>query len=102
MLRPPFTLPLIKKVYIRADDPNLPAFYFDPLINPISLRRFTPKNAPLISHKNSIFNPNNADDDKFELPEDLLSFLEDDPLQTADGIALWWAFDPYTTVGQGV
>jgi pre-mRNA-processing factor 8 len=68
-----------QKVYICTDDPNLPVFYFDPAINPISLRRFTLKNAPLISHKNSIFNPNNADDDEFELPEDLLPFLEDDP-----------------------
>lgn len=32
-----------KNVYIRTDDPDLPAFYFDPLINPISLRGFTQK-----------------------------------------------------------
>ncbi|KIM72136.1 hypothetical protein PILCRDRAFT_16417 [Piloderma croceum F 1598] len=87
-----------KNVYIRTDDPDLPAFYFDPLINPISLRGFTPKNAPLVSHEDSIFGPNDADDDEFELPEDLLPFLEEKPLEndlTADGIALWWAPDPY-------
>ncbi|KIM74584.1 hypothetical protein PILCRDRAFT_14351 [Piloderma croceum F 1598] len=87
-----------KNVYIRTDDPDLPAFYFDPLINPISLRGFTPKNAPLISHEDSIFGPNDADDDEFELPEDLLPFLEEKPLGndlTADGIALWWAPDLY-------
>jgi pre-mRNA-processing factor 8 len=70
----------------------LPAFYFDPLINSISLRGFTPKNAPLVSHEDSIFGPNDADDDEFELPEDLLPFLEDKPLENdlkADGIALW-------------
>ncbi|KAG2125347.1 NUC071 domain-containing protein [Suillus clintonianus] len=62
-----------KNVYIRTHDPDLPAFYFDPLINPISLRGTTPKNAPL-------------------------PFLEDKPLEndlTADGIVLWWAPEPY-------
>jgi hypothetical protein len=37
-----------KNVYIRIDDPNFPASYFDPLINTISLRGFTPKNASLV------------------------------------------------------
>jgi pre-mRNA-processing factor 8 len=87
-----------KNVYIRTDDPDLPAFYFDPLINPISLRGFTPKNAPMVSHEDSIFGPNDADEDEFELPEDVLPFLEDKPIEndlTADSIALWWAPDPY-------
>ena len=38
------------------------------------------------------------DDDEFELSEDILPFLEHKPLEnylTADGIALWWAPDPY-------
>ena len=43
-----------KNVYIRTDDPDLPAFYFDLLINPISLRGVTPKNAPLVSHEDAI------------------------------------------------
>ena len=43
-----------KNVYIWTDDPELPAFYFDPLINPISLCGFTPKNAPLVSHEDYI------------------------------------------------
>jgi pre-mRNA-processing factor 8 len=81
-------------VYIRTDDFDLPAFYFDPLINPISLRGFTPKNAPMVS----IFGLNDADEDEFELPEDVLPFLEDKPIEndlTADAIALWRAPDPY-------
>ncbi|KAG0700703.1 NUC071 domain-containing protein [Suillus ampliporus] len=80
-----------KNVYIRTDDPDLPAFYFDPLINPISLRDATPKNALLVSHEDSIFGPNGAEDDDFELPDVVQSFLEDKPLEndlTADGIAL--------------
>ena len=47
-----------KNVYIRTDDPDLPAFYFDPLINPISLRGATPKNAPLVSHEDAILRSN--------------------------------------------
>ncbi len=28
-------------VYIKTEDPDLPAFYYDPLINPISHRQVT-------------------------------------------------------------
>jgi pre-mRNA-processing factor 8 len=83
-----------KNIYIRTDDPDLPAFYFNPLINPISLRGATLKKVPLISHEDSIFGPNDADDDEFELLDEVRSFLEDKPLEndlTIDGIALWWA-----------
>ncbi|KAI5981401.1 NUC069, PrP8 N-terminal domain-containing protein [Pisolithus albus] len=75
-----------KNVYIRTDDPDLPAFSFDPLINPISLR-------------DMIFGPNGADEDEFELPEDVEPFLAEKPLENdmaADGIGLWWAPDPYS------
>ena len=64
-----------KKCTIRTDDPDFLAFFFDPLISPISLRGLTPKNTLLVLHENSIFGPNDADDDEFELP-DLLPFLE--------------------------
>ena len=87
-----------KNVFIRTDDPDLPAFYFDPLINPISLRGATPKNAPLVSHEDTIFGPNGQDDDDFELPEELEPFLDEKPVEndiTSDAIALWWAPDPY-------
>ncbi|KAI0338909.1 pre-mRNA-processing-splicing factor [Trametopsis cervina] len=88
-----------KNVYIRTDDPDLPAFYFDPLINPISLRGYTPKNAPLVNHEDMVFGPNGGDDDEFELPDNLEPFLEEKPLEndlTADAIALWWAPEPYS------
>jgi pre-mRNA-processing factor 8 len=87
-----------KNVFIRTDDPDLPAFYFDPLINPISLRGATPKNAPLVSHEDAIFGPNGQDDDDFELPEELEPFLDEKPVEndiTSDAIALWWSPDPY-------
>ena len=80
-------LPLTQNIYIWTDDPELPALYFDPLINLISLRGFTLKN---VSHEDSIW-WNGADGDDFKLPEDVAPFLvhrdfENDP--TADGIAL--------------
>lgn len=87
-----------KNVYIRTEDPDLPAFYFDPLINPISLRGLTPKNAPLVPHEDTVFGPNDADNDDFALPEEVEPFLADKELEndiTADAIALWWAPDPY-------
>ncbi|KAL4063446.1 hypothetical protein J3A83DRAFT_4047538, partial [Scleroderma citrinum] len=63
-----------KNVYICMDDPDLPAFYFDPLINPISLHGMTAKNAPLVSHKDIIFGPNDGDNN-FELSEENLNYL---------------------------
>ncbi|KAH9917781.1 NUC071 domain-containing protein, partial [Fomitopsis serialis] len=61
--------------HIRTDDPGLRAFYFDPLINTISLRGFTPKNVPLVPHKDAIFGPNDAEDDDSELPDENLNHL---------------------------
>jgi pre-mRNA-processing factor 8 len=61
--------------------------------------QFHPKNVPLISHKYAIFGPNDTDDDEFQLPNDLAPFLKDKPLKNnlmADGVALWWAPDPYS------
>ena len=87
-----------KNVYIRTDDPDLPAFYFDPLINPISLWGATPKNVPLVSHEDAILGSNGPDDDDFELPEQLIPFLDEGPLEndiTSDAIALWWARESY-------
>ncbi|KAL4074403.1 NUC071 domain-containing protein [Scleroderma citrinum] len=51
----------------------------------------TAKNAPLVSHKDIIFGPNDGDNN-FELSEEVELFLADKPLEnelTADGIALW-------------
>ncbi|PVD32879.1 hypothetical protein C0Q70_08326 [Pomacea canaliculata] len=45
-------------VFIKTEDPDLPAFYFDPLINPISHRTAVKSSDPIID-----------DDEDFELPE---------------------------------
>ena len=53
-------------VYIKAEDPDLPAFYFDPLINPISHR-----------HAQKSMDAELPDDDEeFELPEFVIPFLQ--------------------------
>ncbi|CAG8614473.1 16156_t:CDS:10, partial [Cetraspora pellucida] len=83
-------------VYIRSEDPDLPAFYFDPIINPISSRNLTPQNL-VVSHEDEIFG-DKEEDDEFILPEKISPFLESTPLYTdttADGIALWWAPHPF-------
>ena len=75
-------------VYIKAEDPDLPAFYFDPLINPISHRHAQKTVDPWVPE----------DDEEFELHEDCAPFLQDCPLYsdyTANGIALLWAPRPF-------
>ncbi|CAG8956392.1 hypothetical protein HYFRA_00003775 [Hymenoscyphus fraxineus] len=87
-------------VYVRAEDPSLPAFYFDPVINPISSRSVAPKNLT-VSHEDEIFGPGNneePEEDAFELPEEAEPFLADEELytsETASAIALWWAPFPF-------
>ncbi|QRV73384.1 pre-mRNA-processing-splicing factor 8 [Ceratobasidium sp. AG-Ba] len=89
-----------KNVYICTDDPDIPAFYFDPLVNPISNHAVIPRNAPLVSHEDKVFGLNGADDNEWERPDDVEPFPSDLPLgndQTADAIALWWTPAPYNT-----
>lgn len=75
-------------VYIKTEDPDLPAFYFDPLINPISHRNANSK----------VQEPLPDDDEDFTLPDDVQPFLQDTPLytdNTANGISLLWAPRPF-------
>jgi pre-mRNA-processing factor 8 len=84
-------------VYVRSEDPNLPAFYFDPVINPISSRSVAPKNIT-VSHEDEIFGEGNNIDDEFELPAGVEPFLADEELytsETSSAIALWWAPYPF-------
>ena len=74
-------------VYIKTEDPDLPAFYYDPLINPISHRQ-TGKFDDVLEW----------DDDDFVLPEGIEPILADAPLytdNTANGISLLWAPHPF-------
>ncbi|EME83474.1 uncharacterized protein MYCFIDRAFT_215325 [Pseudocercospora fijiensis CIRAD86] len=89
-------------VYVKTEDPNLPPFYFDPVINPISSRSVAPKNLT-ISHEDEIFGPGNneesdEEDGGFSLPGEVEPFLDDHDLyndDTASAIALWWAPYPF-------
>ncbi|KAG9246501.1 putative pre-mRNA splicing factor [Calycina marina] len=87
-------------VYVRADDPSLPAFYFDPVINPISSRSVAPKNIT-VSHEDELFGPGNDEEpaeDAFVLPDDVEPFFADEELytsETAAAISLWWAPFPF-------
>lgn len=74
-------------VYIKTEDPDLPAFYFDPLINPISHR-----------HAQKLPEQLPDEDEEFELDADAVPFFKDVPLytdMTANGIALLWAPRPF-------
>ncbi|KAF2669113.1 pre-mRNA processing splicing factor 8 [Microthyrium microscopicum] len=81
-------------VYQEAKDPSLPAFYFDPNINPISSRSVAPKNLTR-SHEDEIFENG---EDEFEMPPEVEPYLGDEELydtETSAAIALWWAPHPF-------
>ena len=84
-------------VYIKSEDPNLPAFYFDPIIHPISSRAVAPKNLT-VSHEDELFGAGNNEDEDFELPGEVEPFMAEQDLyndETASAIALWWAPFPF-------
>lgn len=88
----------VKNLYIRVEDPDLPCFYFDPLIHPISARAVAPKNAP-VAFEDQIFSDDPEEEDDFELPEDMEAFLAGEEIEnddTKDAIGLWWAPYPYS------
>eukprot|EP00741_Cyanophora_paradoxa_P003665 tig00000093_g3562.t1 len=76
--------------YIKNDDPDLPAFYYDPLINPISFYKADARGKRVEEEGD--------EDDDFQLPEGVKPFLTETPLYTgttARGIALYWAPRPF-------
>ncbi|OQO15029.1 Pre-mRNA-processing-splicing factor 8 [Cryoendolithus antarcticus] len=91
-------------VYLKTEDPSLPAFYFDSAINPISSRSVAPKNLT-ISHEDEIFGQGNNEEPEdeeggvgFSLPDEVEPFLNDEDLANQDtsaAIALWWAPYPF-------
>jgi pre-mRNA-processing factor 8 len=83
--------------YTNTKDHSLPAFYFDPVINPISSRSVAPKNLT-ISHEDKIFGAGNNEDDEFETLGKVDSVFDDEELytdDTASAISLWWAPFPF-------
>lgn len=77
-------------MYIKTEDPDLPAFYYDPLIHPI-----TSTNKERVEKKNR---DDEDDDDDFIMPEGVEPFLRDTQLYTdttAAGISLLFAPRPF-------
>ncbi|RKP27577.1 PRP8 pre-mRNA processing factor 8 [Syncephalis pseudoplumigaleata] len=84
-------------VYIRTEDPDLPAFYFDPIVNPISLRSVQPASGAT-ANEDELFGEGIEDLEEFVLPDAVEPFFADEPLytdNTANGIALYWAPHPF-------
>lgn len=82
-------------VYIRSEDPELPAFYYDPLINPISSRAL--ETDQTFTQEDELFGDND-EDNSFVLPEGVDPFLNDLELSTentASAIELYWAPHPF-------
>ncbi|KAG7544472.1 PRO8NT domain [Arabidopsis suecica] len=78
-------------MYIKTEDPDLPAFYYDPLVHPISNSSNTNK-----EHRKS--NGYDDDEDDFVLPEGVQPLLNNSPLYTettAAGISLLFAPRPF-------
>ena len=77
--------------YIKMEDPDLPAFYFDPLIHPIPPHQ---SQGPKLES----WEMQDDEENDFVLPEGVDPFLSEQPLyteNTAAGIALLWAPRPF-------
>ena len=90
--------------YIKADDPDLPAFYFDPIVNPVSAFRtqgaMGGKSSSSSSSGSRPLFVEEEDEDLEDLyvPEDMVPILDECPLyteSTAHGIALYWSPRPF-------
>ena len=76
-------------MFIKTEDPDLPAYYYDPLIHPIAFYR---------SNKDKKQEEDEDEDDDFALPDGVEPFLAETPLytdNTAGGIALLYAPRPF-------
>ncbi|ESQ27035.1 hypothetical protein EUTSA_v10017992mg [Eutrema salsugineum] len=76
-------------MYIKTEDPDLPAFYYDPLIHPIS-------NTNKERRERKVYDED--DEDEFTLPEGVEPLLKDTQLYTdttAAGISLLFAPRPF-------
>lgn len=84
-------------VYIPPEDPDLPPFFYDPSLNPISSRGLIPN---VNSFAEAIFGPvdQEEEEDWLEIPTGVDPLLADVPLYTPNttgGIALYWAPAPF-------
>lgn len=76
--------------YVKTEDPDLPAFYFDPIINPITVHPY--------SQRRDAYEEEEDEDDDFTLPEGIEPLLSERPLatdNTALALDLYWAPRPF-------
>lgn len=89
----PYHYPVI--VYIKQEDPDLPAFYFDSIINPISAYKVE-RHKKAANTEVDLLEEDELD--SFVMPENFEAFLREEPLHdknTSNGIALLWAPKPF-------
>lgn len=89
----PYNHPMV--VCIKNDDPDMPPFFFDPLLNPISSRRNAPMEA-VVSAEKEIFDENG--DDVLNVPGGITALFSDVPLYDEDtnaAISLCFAPSPF-------
>lgn len=82
-------------MYIKSEDPDLPAYYFDPLIHPIAFYKCSSASDKKQIAADDDFSD---DEDEFSLPEGFEPLLNEAPLYsdtTAAGISLLWAPRPF-------
>ena len=82
-------------MYIKTEDPDLPAYYFDPLIHPIA---FYKSNSSEKKKEEEEEEEDWSEDDDFALPEEVEPLLKDYDLyteNTTNGIALLFAPRPF-------
>ena len=80
-------------MYIKTEDPDLPAYYFDPLIHPIAFYKSSSS-----EKKKEEDEEDWSEDDDFALPEEVEPLLKDYDLyteNTTNGIALLFAPRPF-------
>ncbi|CDR44923.1 CYFA0S16e00122g1_1 [Cyberlindnera fabianii] len=80
--------------FIQRDDPDLPAFHFDPELNPISPRSVQNTKTDT---EGDLFGEDGEDLEDFKLPG-VKPFLVDEDVElanSADAIELWWAPYPF-------
>lgn len=78
--------------YVKAEDPDLPAFYFDPIIHPIPAYRTN------VRHLDPVEILDDEDFETFKLPGSVDPMLESAPLATnatVNGLTLYWAPRPF-------
>ena len=81
-------------MYIKTEDPDLPAYYFDPLIHPIAFYKSNSSERERRRREEEDW----SEDDDFALPEEVEPLLKDYDLyteNTTNGIALLFAPRPF-------